>query len=269
MTGLGPIGNPFKLATGSHHSRVSLMNSIYPVLAAALLACTLATPSFAGSASGQAMLGCCVVLGPTPTITQLGDYTEVQVAVSNPLAASAVGLVYAIVHDGNGQIIASSSGVLNVGPSSNGTATILIFGLRLGALYSLTIFAVDGNGEAISATETVNLAPEQGFPVNAGAPLGTDTFGLGFCGAQVVDIDIPCEGYINASNSTIYGVAYLVLHNSLGQTVGISAALIVLSPGEDSAVLMPIIGPNGSASEFAVSVDDLAISPLATVSLLS
>lgn len=247
------------------------MSRACQAVAALLLATALAVAPFAGSAFAQANVGCasCVILGPSPTVAQLGDYTELQVAVSNPLTVTAVGLVFAIVHNSDGQTVANSSGVLNVGPSSNGTATILVFGLMLGTLYSVTLFAVGGDGEGISQTETVNLTPEQGASTaTGGAPLGTDTLGVGFCGALVVNIDIPCEAYVNFSNSTIHCVAYLVLHNSLGQTVDISAAPIVLSPGQDSAILMPIIGPNGSASEFAVSVNNLAISPLATVSLL-
>jgi len=115
----------------------------------------------------------------------------------------------------------------------------------------------------ISPSETVNLIPAQGSsPANEGAPLGTDTFALGVTSSCPI-IGMPCETYTNASNSTIYGVAYLVLHNSLAQTVDISTALIVLSSGQELTVSMPIVGANGTASEFAVSVDQFAISTTA------
>lgn len=187
------------------------------------------------------------------------------VAVSNPLNVTAVGLVFAILHNSDGQTVANSSGALLVGPSLNGTATILVFGLRLGTLYSATLFALGVNGEGFSVPETVNLTPEEGVAVDGSAPLGTDTFGVDFCGGAQIKGNMPCEGYSNSSNSTIFGVAYLVLHNSLGQTVDVSTALIILRPGEQLMVGMPIFNPNGSASEFAVSVDQLAISGLATV----
>jgi hypothetical protein len=235
-------------------------------LAVALLASMLAGPPFASSASAD--FGCinCVSFGLIPTITQLGDYTAVQVAVSNPLGNSMVGLVHAIVHDSKGHTVANSTGVLDLGPSANGNTTILIFGLTLGTLYSATIFADNASGVAISVPETVNLTPEQGgTTANGSVPLGTATFRVEVT-QGCPNTGIPCETYVNASNSTTYGVAYLVLHNSLGETVDISTALVVLSPGQQLTVFLPIVNPNGTATEFATSVDQFAISPLATVS---
>ena len=247
------------------------MNRASLVITAALLVSLLVCSVSANSASAQVILGCttCVYIQPSPIVTQLGDYTEVQVAVQNPQDYSAEGLVYAIVHDSEGQTVANSTGVLDLGPDSNGTATVLIFGLRLGTLYSATIFAKGVDGAGISPPETVNLTPEQGAgTVDGGAPLGTNTFLIGINqGCQ--PIFVPCAEYTNASNSTIYGVVYLVLHNSLGQTVDISTALMVSSPGQTQTVLLPIVGANGSASVFAVSVDQYAISPLATASFVS
>ena len=202
-----------------------------------LLATALAVAPFAGSAFAQVNMGCasCVALGPSPTVAQLGDYTELQVAVSNPLTVTSVGLVYVIVHNSDGQTVANSSGVLNVGPSSKGTATILVFGLMLGTLYSATFFAVGVNGEGISQTDTVNLTPEQGVKHRQWRRAPRD----GHLRARVVRWRSNRERRYTvrslrptSSNSTVYGVAYLVLHDSLGQTVDISTALIVLSPGQ-------------------------------------
>lgn len=240
------------------------------MLLALLLVSLSADAASSGPASAQVILGCstCIYVQPSPVVTQLGDYTEVQVAIQNPQDYSAQGLVYAIVHDSEGLVVANCTGVLNLAPDSNGTATVLIFGLRLGTLYAATIFAEDVNGTGISETETVNITPERGSAsVDGGAPLGTNTLLIGISeGCQPTFV--PCETYTNASNSTVYGVAYLVLHDSLGQTVDISTALMVLSPDQTQTVLLPIVGANGSASEFAVSVDQYAISPLATANFV-
>jgi hypothetical protein len=227
----------------------------------------LAGPASAGSPHAI-ILGCtsCVILGVTPTITQLGGYTELQVAVSNPLPYGVVGLVHVIVHNRYGQTSANSTGAFDVAPSANATATILISGLTMGETYAATFFAVDIKGVAISAPGLVSLTQTMSSrPPDGGAPLGTNTLAAGVTSSCPI-IGMPCETYTNASNSTIDAVAYLVLHNSLGQTVVIATALVVLSPGRQLTVSMPIVGANGTASLFAVSASNFAISSTVTVS---
>src|SRR5713101_1267375 len=136
------------------------MNRLHPVAAALLLASMLAGPLFVGFAPTATALGCpCVVLGVTPTITQLAGYTEVQVAVSNPLAYSVVGLVHVVVHDRDRQTVASSAGIFDIAPYANGTATILVSGLTLGETYAASFYAVSISGVAISMPGLVSLTP--------------------------------------------------------------------------------------------------------------
>jgi hypothetical protein len=234
---------------------------------ASLLVTMLAGPAFAASPYGPA-LGCsrCVDLGATPTIIQLGGYTEVRIAVSNPLSFGVVGLVHVIVHDQYGKTSANSTGVFDVASSANGTATILLSGLNIGETYAFSFWAVSIGGVAISVPTTVSYtASRTSGPPDGGAPLGTDTLVVGNTSSCPI-IGMPCETYTNASNSPIQAVAYLVLHNPLGQTVGIATALVVLSPGQQLTVSMPIVGANGTASLFAVSAGNFAISATVTAS---
>jgi hypothetical protein len=234
------------------------------IIFAMILASSLAAPAFAD----QQILGCaaCVDITPSATFTEVGSYTLAQVQVSNPTDNSSTGLVHAVTHDMTGQTVANSAGVLSVAPSANATVSILILGLTPGASYAVTFFAVSVDGVAMSSSYTASVTPTENTGTSNGVvPLGTDTLGLASTSSCPI-IQMPCESYVNHSNSTVYAVAYLVLHNPLGQTVDISTVLTILTPGQQAVVSMPIVDPNGVASEFAVSADGFAISPLATVS---
>ena len=74
----------------------------------------------------------------------------------NNLNVSAVGIVYLVVHNANGQTVGYGATLIQPGPGANETAFPIVFNLAPGT-YNSTLFVIDSTGVAVSNSTTVGF----------------------------------------------------------------------------------------------------------------
>lgn len=92
-----------------------------------------------------------------PTTTTIGSNQAVQTSFTNNSPTPVTAVVYAVVHNSDGQTVSYSTATLtNVPSGGSATATNVLAGLPSGT-YSVTIFATSASGTAISGTSTITV----------------------------------------------------------------------------------------------------------------
>lgn len=98
---------------------------------------------------------CWVAVG-APKYAQFGAYDAFKVNYTNLINADVVGIVFAVVHNVQGQTVAYSTDTLELAAGASGTATPIEFGLEPG-IYSVTFFVTSTAGTAISGSMTMTF----------------------------------------------------------------------------------------------------------------
>jgi hypothetical protein len=98
----------------------------------------------------------CLTAGSS-TITTIGPNKYVQTSFTNTSNAPVTAIVFAVIHNAQGQTVSYSTATLtNVAAGGSATAYNALFGLPPGT-YSVTVFATSTSGTAISGQTTVSV----------------------------------------------------------------------------------------------------------------
>jgi len=98
----------------------------------------------------------CMTASGSPTETTIGATKFVQTSFSNTSNAPVTAIVYAVVHNAQGQTVAYSTATVTAAAGGSTTAYDALFGLAPGT-YSVTVFATSTSGTAISTTSTATV----------------------------------------------------------------------------------------------------------------
>ena len=92
----------------------------------------------------------------SPLLTTLGGYQGFQTVWVSAFGSTVTGIVVMVVHNGMGQTVEYSTGVLQLSAGSSGKAYLIPFGLPTGD-YSATFFVITNAGIAISSATTASF----------------------------------------------------------------------------------------------------------------
>lgn len=98
----------------------------------------------------------CMSISGTPSEVTIGANKAVQSSFTNTSNSPVTAIVYAVVHNANGQTVSYSTATITAAAGSSATAYDVLFGLAPGT-YSVTIFATSTSGTAISTTSTATV----------------------------------------------------------------------------------------------------------------
>jgi hypothetical protein len=117
-------------------------------------------PALTVGGSGGGNLNCqdttCMALGGTPTITTLNGQKTIVATYSNTSNSTQTAIVYAVIHNANGQTVAYSTATITPAAKSTQQAFLVLFGLAPGT-YSVSLFVTTTGGVAVSTSSTVSV----------------------------------------------------------------------------------------------------------------
>ena len=93
-------------------------------------------------------------VGPAQYSNLFGAYYSIAITFVSSFNSTTFGIVFAAMHNAQGQTVEISTASLEIAAEGNGTAYPIVFGLPAGQ-YSASIFAVASYGVAISFTTVV------------------------------------------------------------------------------------------------------------------
>jgi hypothetical protein len=114
------------------------------------------TLTVTGTSIGSCNTTSCLTLSGSVTKDTKGILTGLDATFTNSATSSVTGIVYAVVHNSIGQTVYYTTATVT--PSSSGTATafLVLSGLPAGT-YTVTVFATDTSGNAISVSTTTSV----------------------------------------------------------------------------------------------------------------
>jgi hypothetical protein len=133
------------------------MNRFALFMGALLVASALLSPLGAFASSGAPILTTTYTLLGSPRQSTLNGLPCIMANYLNAAGSNtALGLVYAVVHNPLGQIVLITPAAITPAAGANATAFLIIAGLP-GGVYSVSVFAVDQNDIAISISSSIQV----------------------------------------------------------------------------------------------------------------
>jgi hypothetical protein len=98
----------------------------------------------------------CFTVSGTVTKDTKGSLTGLDATFTNAATTSVTGIVYAVVHNSLGQTVYYTTATITPAASGTATAFLVLSGLPAGT-YSVSVFATDTGGNAISVSTTTSV----------------------------------------------------------------------------------------------------------------
>jgi len=115
---------------------------------------TVSVTPTVGTCSSQG--SSCFTVSGTPTKTTVGSFTGVDVTFTNNANGGVTGIVFGVVNNAAGQTVYITTATITPGAGASATAFLALQGLAPGT-YSITTFATDTSGNAISTSTTTTV----------------------------------------------------------------------------------------------------------------
>jgi hypothetical protein len=111
-----------------------------------------------GGTTGNAVCSdtTCMSISGTATLVNQGTFKAISVSYVNNSNQTQTAVVYAVVHNAQGQTVSISTATITPAAKATTTAFPVLFGLPSGT-YSVTLFVTSTSGLAISTTSTVSV----------------------------------------------------------------------------------------------------------------
>jgi len=143
---------PAGTAPGTYVIQLKVQGETFGVLAI--------PPSLTVGAGGVTNGNCqdttCLTLTGTPTTITLNGQKTIQATFTNNSNAPQTAIIYAVIHNANGQTVAYTTATITPATGGQSTAYLVLFGLAPGT-YSVTMFGTTTGGVAISSSSTVSV----------------------------------------------------------------------------------------------------------------